>query len=97
MMMKKTIMNKILKYPIAIRSIHRYEDLPKGIKTWHTDKESLTVALFDLSLDWGITELFVGKTQTTIWLQHCVDWKGELHDTNIDADTIEHITEGTLQ
>ena len=93
MMKKETIMKRRLTTPVKLRCYHRYCDLPACVKTCHTNKDSLAAALFDLSFDWGITEISTGKTQSTIWLIHCVDWKGNLHDTNIDADTIEHIME----
>ena len=93
MMKKETIMKRRLKFPVELCCYHRYCDLPACVETWHTNKDSLSAALFDLSFDWGITEIYIGKTKSTIWLIHCVDFDGILHDTNIDADTIEHIIE----
>ena len=93
MMKKETIMKRRLNPPVQLRCYHRNCELPSCVKRWHSDKDSLAAALFDLSFDWGITEISTGKTQSTIWLIHCVDWKGKLHNTNIDADGIEHLIE----
>lgn len=95
MMKRETIMRrKGLKWPVYLNSRHIYRDLPPMACRWMSKedyKDWLAGTLFDLSLTWGIDGIDIGKCHSTIWFVQCVDWDGKLHDTNIDADTIEHI------
>lgn len=95
MMKKETIMRrKGLKGPVYLKSVHRYYDLPSMVcrcMNKEDYKDWLAGALFDLSLTWGICGIDIGKRHSTIWFEQCVNWAGKLRDTNIDADTIEHI------